>query len=94
MDEYTYEGAPLKITMRDGAVYETVGRLRTPASDDPVTRDDVLAKFRKMTRRFWSEETQARAIALCDHLDEMEDTRELLALLQIESLPPMDLGGE
>jgi hypothetical protein len=80
--------------MRDGVVYETIGRLRTPTSDDPVTRGDVLAKFRKMTRRFWSEETQNRAIILCDHLEEMQDSGELLALLQMESLAPMDLGGE
>ena len=57
---------PVKITMRDGKVHETVGRVRGPRSEDPVTRDDVLSKFRKMTQRFWPESTQNRAIDLCE----------------------------
>jgi aconitate decarboxylase len=94
MDENGYEGTPVKITMRDGTVYDTVGRVRGPRSDDPVTRDDVLSKFRKMTQRFWPESTQNRAIDLCDSLDSLDDTSELLSLLEIEHLPPMDMGGE
>jgi 2-methylcitrate dehydratase PrpD len=94
MDEHGYEGTPVKIAMRDGTVYETVGRVRGPRSEDPVTRDDVLSKFRKMTQRFWTESTQNRAIDLCDNLDSLDDTSELLSLLEIEHLPPMDMGGE
>jgi 2-methylcitrate dehydratase PrpD len=94
MDEHGYEGTPVKITMRDGTVHETVGRVRSPRGEDPVTRDDVLSKFRKMTQRFWTESTQNRAIDLCDRLQTLEDTGELLSLLQIEHLPPMDMGGE
>jgi hypothetical protein len=75
-------------------LYETVGRVRGPRLGDPVTRDDVLTKFRKMTQRFWSESTQNRAIDLCDSLDTLDDTSELLSLLQIEHLPPLDMGGE
>jgi aconitate decarboxylase len=94
MDDHGYEGTPVKITMRDGTVHETVGRVRGRRGDDPVTRDDVLSKFRKMTQRFWTESTQNRAIDLCDNLDTLEDASELLSLLQIEHLPPMDMGGE
>jgi aconitate decarboxylase len=94
MDEHGYEGTPVKITMRDGTVYETVGQVRGPRSGDPVTRDDVLTKFRKMTQRFWSESTQNRAIDLCDSLPTLEDSNELVSLLEIEHLPPMDMGGE
>jgi len=94
MDEHGYEGTPVKIAMRDGTVYETVGRVRGPRSEDPVTRDDVLSKFRKMTQRFWTESTQNRAIDLCDNMDSLDDARELISLLELEHLPPMDMGGE
>lgn len=93
MDDQGYE-TPVKITMRDGTVHEMLGQVRGPHGDDPVTRDDVLSKFRKVTRRFWSESTQNRAVDLCDNLEKVDDTRELLSLLEIEHLPPMDMGGE
>ena len=68
--------------MRNGTVYEKMGRVRTSSGDDPITRDDVLTKFRKMTQKFWTEETQNRAIDLCDNLETLSDTSELTALLR------------
>jgi 2-methylcitrate dehydratase PrpD len=94
MDENGYQGTPVRITMNDGTVYERIGRLRDPHGDDPITRADVLAKFHKMTRGFWSAATQDRAVRLCDTLDQQLDARELVALLEMEHLPPIDLGGE
>ena len=96
MDELSYDGTPVRITMRDGTVHDSVGRVRTPTSDDPVTRTDVLDKFRKMTRWFWTKETQDRAIDLCDNLAMLSDARELVSLLQIaiEQVPPIEMGGE
>jgi aconitate decarboxylase len=94
MDDNGYQGTPVKITMRDGTVYEQMGRVRTSGGDDPITRDDVLTKFRKMTQKFWSEETQNRTIDLCDNLEKLKDTSELTALLEIEHLPALDMGGE
>ena len=94
MDELSYDGTPVTITMRDGTVHEAVGSVRTPTSDDPVTRADVLKKFRKMTRRFWSEATQDRAIELCDDLEALADARELVSLLQLASIPPIEMGGD
>jgi 2-methylcitrate dehydratase PrpD len=93
MDENSYQGTPVQITMRNGTVYETVGQVRGSSGDDPITRDDVLTKFRKMTQTFWSEATQQRAISLCDDLENLADTTELTSLLEIEHLPPVDLGG-
>ena len=94
MDENGYQGTPVKITMRNGTVYERTGQVRGPKGDDPITRDDVLAKFRKMTARFWPTATQDRVIGLCDNLENLDNAAELLSLLQIEHLPPVDMGGE
>jgi hypothetical protein len=94
MDENGYQGTPVKITMRNGTVYERIGRVRSSTGDDPITRDDVLAKFRKMTATFWSAATQDRVISLCENLENLGDTTELLSLLEIEHLPPVDMGGE
>jgi aconitate decarboxylase len=94
MDENGFGGTPVKITMKDGSVLEAVGRVRGPNSDDPVTKADVLAKFRKMTKTFWPEETQNKAISLCENLENVADAGELMSLLEIDNLPPMDMGGE
>jgi 2-methylcitrate dehydratase PrpD len=94
MDENGYQGTPVQITMRNGTVYDIVGRVRGSSGDDPITRDDVLTKFRKMTHTFWSEVTQDRAISLCDNLENLADATELTALLEIEHLPQVDMGGE
>jgi 2-methylcitrate dehydratase PrpD len=94
MDDNGYEGTPVKITMRNGTVLERVGRVRSPRGEDPVTRDDVLVKFRKMTRVAWDPSTQDRVIALCDDLENLTDTKELVSLLEIDDLPPVDMGGE
>ena len=59
-----------------------------------MTRVDVLSKLRKMTQRFWNESTQNRAIDLCGSLKSLDDTRELLSLLEVQHLPPMDMTGE
>jgi aconitate decarboxylase len=94
MDDHGYQGTPVKIVMRDGTVYQKVGQVRSSGGEDPITRDDVLAKFRKMTRTFWSEETQNQVIQLCDGLDELDDASELISLLEIENLPAVPMGGE
>ncbi|MCA1646882.1 MAG: MmgE/PrpD family protein [Chloroflexi bacterium] len=94
MDDNGYTGTPVKIAMRNGTIYETVGHVRGSGGDDPITKDDVLTKFRKMTQPFWSEATQDRAISLCENLENLEDTTELTSLLEIEHLPPVDMGGE
>jgi hypothetical protein len=80
--------------MRTGTVHERVGQVRGPTGDDPITKDDVLAKFRKMTATCWSAATQDHVISLCDDLEHLDNTAELLALLEIERLPPVDMGGE
>jgi aconitate decarboxylase len=94
MDEQGYSGTPVKISMRNGTVYETVGHVRGSGGDDPITKGDVLTKFRKMTQAFWSQATQDQAISLCDNLENLDDTSALTSLLEMEHLPPVDMGGE
>jgi hypothetical protein len=33
-------------------------------------------------------------ISLCDNLESLENAAELISLLQIDHLPPVDMGGE
>ncbi len=47
-----------------------------------------------MTARFWPAATQDQVISLCDNLENLDNAAELLALLQIEHLPAVDMGGE
>jgi 2-methylcitrate dehydratase PrpD len=94
MDEYGYSGTPVKISMRNGTVYETVGHVRGSGGDDPITQADVMTKFRKMTHSFWPKATQDRAISLCENLENLADTTELTSLLEMDHLPPVDMGGE
>jgi 2-methylcitrate dehydratase PrpD len=94
MDQDGYQATPVKITMRNGTVYETVGRVRDSGGDDPITTADVVAKFRKMTRGIWSAPTQDLAIARCDRLEDLDTTSELTSLLEMEHLPPTEMGGE
>lgn len=94
MDENGYQGTPVKIMMRDGTTYEKVGQVRSAKGEDPITRADVLTKFRKMTRTFWSAPTQDKVISLCDSLESVGDASELMALLEMDDLPAVDMGGE
>jgi aconitate decarboxylase len=86
-------GTPVKITLRDGAVFETVGRRRGSRGANAIQREDVVNKFHKMTAGFWDEATQSRALALCEGLDELINTEEMTALLAAE-VPPLAMAGE
>jgi 2-methylcitrate dehydratase PrpD len=96
-----FGGAPVKVTMKDGTVLEAIGRQRRgymeaggATGDEIVTKDDVLAKFRKMTKPHWSEETQNRVIALCNDIENLSDATELVKLMEIENLKPLDMEGD
>jgi 2-methylcitrate dehydratase PrpD len=86
-------GNPVRVTLRDGTVRETVGRRRSGRGPNPITREDVVAKFRKMTRGFWDDAAQSRALAACDGLETLANVEELAALLEFE-VPPLALAGE
>jgi hypothetical protein len=78
-------GMPWSIRMRAHPVDRGDGRRGGMGDAD---------KFHKLTQRFSDDTTQQRAITLCNRLETLENTGELLALLQMENLPPVDTGGE
>jgi aconitate decarboxylase len=89
-------GVPVRVTLRDDTVLEAVGKQRRGIQDggeDPVTRDDVVLKFRKMVRAFWGQDVQDKVIDMCDNAERMADMKGLVAVMQTP-VQPLDMGGE
>lgn len=70
----------LRFTMNDGTELRERGYQRG-TSGDPITHDEIVAKFRKTTRDSLTQENADQVIALCDDLDEIDDVRALSELL-------------
>lgn len=82
MDAMGYtEGNPVEIELTDGTVLSAWGKVRGDA-DNPVQREDVVEKFRKLTAGRLPPGKQAEVIALCERLDTLEDTSTLINALQ------------
>ncbi len=69
------------VTLRDGRELAATGVTRGTTEDDAVSREEIIAKFRKTSRGALDEAAADRLIALCDRLDELTDARELLTLM-------------
>ncbi len=70
----------LKFTMKDGSELKQMGYQRG-TSDDPITWNEIVAKFRKTTRDALPPERADRLIAICEDLDNVEDVRTIAELL-------------
>lgn len=75
------EGNPIEIELTDGTVLSAWGKARGEA-DNPVHMSDVVEKFNKLTAGRLSKDNQAKAIALCEKLDTVEDVSGLIDLLR------------
>ena len=74
------EGNPVEIELRNGTVLKAWGKARG-GMDNPVQREDVLEKFRKVTARQLERAAQDSIIAQCGRLETLEDARTLIAAL-------------
>ncbi len=75
--------ARVEVRLRDGTVLVATGTVRG-GPENPVTRADVEAKFRKLTEGLLDAARRDRLIAACDHLDSLANTGELSVLLGLE----------
>jgi 2-methylcitrate dehydratase PrpD len=81
MDAMGYtEGNPIEIELSDGTVHSAWGKARGDV-ENPVHRDDVVDKFRKLTARRLQPEHQAKIIGLCERLESVEDVSALIGAL-------------
>jgi 2-methylcitrate dehydratase PrpD len=82
MDSMGYaEGNPIEIELEDGTVLSTWGKGRG-GLDNPVPRDEVLDKFRKVTRRHLTPQAQDEIIRQCERLDTLDDATGLIDTLR------------
>jgi 2-methylcitrate dehydratase PrpD len=75
------EGNPVEIELKDGTVLSAWGKARG-AIDNPVSRDEVVAKFRKVTARSLDARSQDAIIGHCLGLDSAEDISPLVSALR------------
>jgi aconitate decarboxylase len=81
MDGMGYtEGNPIEIELSDGSVLSAWGKVRGDV-ENPIHREDVVDKFRKLTARRLRPEQQAEIIGLCERLERVEDVSGLIAAL-------------
>jgi len=74
-------GNPVEIELRDGTVLSAWGKARG-GLDNPVSRDEVLEKFRKATARRLKPASQDAIIEQCGRLDAADDVSALIAALR------------
>lgn len=79
--------ARVEVRLKDGTVLAATGTVRG-GPENPVTRADVEAKFRKLTRDILDGAGQDRLIAACGRLDALADAAELTALLNVAGAKP------
>ena len=72
------EGNPVEIEMQDGTVHSAWGKVRG-GLEQPIPREDVIEKFRKLTARVIDTGTQDALITQCARLEQLTDARELLS---------------
>jgi 2-methylcitrate dehydratase PrpD len=79
------QGNSVEVRLRDGTVVERWGQVRggsyAGGNENPVTRDEVIAKFRKMVAGALSDETQDELIAVCAELETQPDATRLITLM-------------
>jgi len=82
MDAMGYaEGNPVEIELTDGTVLSAWGKVRGDA-ENPLRRDDVVEKFRKLTENRLAPGKQTEVIARCERLDTTDDASVLIDALE------------
>ena len=76
----------VEVTLKNGERLSQRGAVRGYGGN-PVTKDEIVAKFRKMTRDRLTEAEQDRVIELCNSLDELPDATVMLEPLAKSSSP-------
>lgn len=71
----------VEVHTKDGQVLRAFGETRG-TRDNPLTRDDVTEKFRKLTDRGLPSETQRALMTMCDRLEALDDVGQLSRLLE------------
>jgi aconitate decarboxylase len=71
----------VEVTLRDGRTLSATGRLRG-TSGDPVSREEIVDKFRKTSGGVLDRVAQDQIIAVCDDLERIDDARALLAPIE------------
>lgn len=84
----SFDGARVEVTMKDGTVYNIIREKPKGGPDNPLTFDEVTAKFRgcmgSADRKIPAENAD-KIIELVKNLETLEDSRELTALLTWEA---------
>ena len=70
-------GNPVEIELRDGTALSAWGKGRGGA-DAPISREDVVAKFRKVTAKRLSAGAQDAIVAQCERLETLRDATQLV----------------
>ena len=78
------EGNPVEIELNDGTVLSAWGKARG-GPDNPVSFDDVLQKFRKVTARRLSASAQDTIIEACATLETADDVSALIGALNFSA---------
>ncbi len=74
-------GNSVEVELRDGTVLSAWGKARGDV-DNPVSNDEVVAKFRKVTARQLAPQAQETIIEQCLGLDKAKDVAPLIAALK------------
>jgi len=74
------EGNPVEIELTDGTVLSTWAHVRG-GIEHPVSHEDVVEKFRKVTARRLTRAQQDATIRQCERLESLDDARALVAAL-------------
>jgi aconitate decarboxylase len=79
------QGNSVEVRLRDGTVLEEWGKVRggsyAGGNENPVTSDEVIAKFRKMVAGALSDEAQDELIEICAELEKQPDATRLTELM-------------
>jgi 2-methylcitrate dehydratase PrpD len=73
--------ATMRITLRDGRVLTTRVEYFRGAPERPLSRDEVVAKYRDCARMALDDDRVDRAREAIEHLEDVEDAAELVRLL-------------
>jgi 2-methylcitrate dehydratase PrpD len=75
--------SPVTITMKDGRKFtKTVDKVRGSA-ENPLTRDELVGKYRGCASRVLKGERLERSIATLENLDKLPTAKELIDALTI-----------
>ena len=79
-----FDGARVKVTMKDGTVHDIIRRLPKGTADNPLTMDDVIAKFYgclASSEKTLSKENVEKILDIVNHLEDLDDSRKLTDLI-------------